>query len=37
MEIKNYKSGDKVIVQGEEGLCLYVVDSGQLKCTKRFG
>lgn len=26
-----------MIVQGEEGESLYVVDSGTLRCTKRFG
>ncbi len=28
--------GEKVIVEGEEGDCLYVVESGVLTCTKIF-
>jgi len=28
--------GDKVIVEGEDGDCLYIVDKGKLKCTKVF-
>lgn len=30
------QAGEKVIVEGEEGDCLYVVDSGVLTCTKIF-
>lgn len=37
MECLPYKAGEKVIVQGEEGESLYVVDTGTLKCSKRFG
>lgn len=30
------KSGEAVITEGEEGDCLYVVESGVLTCTKIF-
>ena len=36
MEEKNFKSGDYVIKQGDNGDCLYIVDSGELDCSKRF-
>lgn len=36
MNEKKFKKGDWVIKQGEEGDHLYVVDSGNLKCYKRF-
>jgi len=36
MQEKNFKSGDWVITQGEDGDVLYVVDSGKLDCFKRF-
>jgi cAMP-dependent protein kinase regulator len=36
MEEKNYKSGEYIIKQGDNGDCLYIVDSGELDCTKRF-
>ena len=35
-EEKNYKSGENVITQGEEGDVLYLVDSGELDCEKVF-
>lgn len=34
MQEVNYKAGDKVISQGEDGEVLYVVDSGELDCFK---
>ena len=36
MEEKNFVEGQVVIQEGDEGDCLYVVASGQLKCTKVF-
>ena len=36
MEEKRFKSGDDVIVQGEQGDCLYFVESGNLDCYKQF-
>lgn len=36
MEEKKFKPGDWVIKQGEDGGELYVVDSGELDCSKRF-
>lgn len=36
MEIKEYKPGDMVIKQGDDGDCLYVVDQGKLDCSKLF-
>ena len=36
MEEKNFKAGDYVIKQGDEGDNLYVVESGKLKCEKLF-
>lgn len=36
MEEKTFKAGDKVIVQGEEGNELFVVDSGTLECVRQF-
>ena len=33
---KKFKSGEKAIVQGEAGHVLYVVEEGQLDCTKVF-
>ena len=35
-EEKNYKAGENVITQGEEGDVLYLVDSGELDCEKVF-
>ena len=35
-EEKNYKAGQNVITQGEEGDVLYLVDSGELDCEKVF-
>ena len=37
MEERNYNKGDFVIQQGDDGDVLFVVDSGELTCTKRFG
>ena len=36
MEEKRFKSGEDVIVQGEQGDCLYFVESGNLECYKQF-
>ncbi len=36
MEEKQYKPGEPVIKQGDEGDNLYVVEAGSLACTKRF-
>ena len=36
MEIKNYNQNDKVIQQGDDGNELYIVNEGELKCTKLF-
>lgn len=36
MEERVYKSGEDVIVQGENGDVLFVVESGELNCFKRF-
>lgn len=36
MEEKNFKAGDTVISQGEDGDVLYVVDDGELDCYKKF-
>lgn len=36
MDMKNVSEGENVITQGESGDCLYVVESGQLDCTKHF-
>lgn len=36
MEIRHFKAGDAVIRQNEDGNELYVVGSGQLRCTKLF-
>ena len=36
MEEKKYKKGDYVIKQGEDGDVLYLVESGLLKCYKKF-
>jgi cAMP-dependent protein kinase regulator len=37
MDEKIYNPGDAVIRQGEQGDCLFVVESGELDCYKRFG
>jgi cAMP-dependent protein kinase regulator len=37
MEPKRYKQGESVILQGEDGAELFVVESGSLSCYKRFG
>ena len=34
MEEKTFNAGDVVIQQGDEGDCLYIVDSGELDCFK---
>lgn len=36
MEVRNYPSGSAVIKQGDDGNELYIVGSGELKCSKRF-
>ncbi len=36
MEEKTYEENEEVIKQGENGDCLYVVESGELNCSKRF-
>lgn len=36
MQSVKKRPGDLVIVEGEEGDCLYVVESGILTCTKIF-
>jgi cAMP-dependent protein kinase regulator len=36
MEEKSFKAHEVVIKQGEPGDCLYVVDSGELNCNKKF-
>ena len=36
MEEKSYNPKDVVIKQGEPGDCLYVIDSGELNCYKKF-
>jgi cAMP-dependent protein kinase regulator len=30
------KSGDNIIKEGDQGDCMYVLESGNLKCTKLF-
>lgn len=34
MSIKDFKKGDQVIKQGDDGYELYIIESGKLKCTK---
>ncbi|MCQ2819885.1 MAG: cyclic nucleotide-binding domain-containing protein [archaeon] len=36
MEEKNYQPGEFVIKQGDDGDCLYIVETGELDCTKTF-
>jgi cAMP-dependent protein kinase regulator len=36
MDERRFKAGEDVIVQGENGDCLYVVETGELNCYKRF-
>ena len=36
MDEKHFKPGENVITQGESGDCLYVVEEGNLDCTKHF-
>jgi cAMP-dependent protein kinase regulator len=36
MEIKNFKKGEIIINQGDQGDCLYVVEQGELECHKTF-
>jgi cAMP-dependent protein kinase regulator len=36
MEEKKFKAGDYIIKQGEDGDVLYVVDAGELDCSKVF-
>jgi len=35
MEEKRFSAGTKVITEGEAGSVLFVVEEGQLDCTKR--
>lgn len=37
MEVKTYHEGDIVIKQGDDGFELYIVGTGQLKCTQSRG
>lgn len=34
MSVDTYKAGDQVIKEGDEGLTLYVVGSGEFDCSK---
>ena len=34
MQSANFQAGQVVIKEGDEGDCLYVVEAGQLECTK---
>ena len=36
IEEVHYKSGDDIIVQGDAGDCMFVLESGSLKCSKVF-
>ena len=36
MEEKRFKLNENVITQGEDGDCLYIVETGLLKCYKTF-
>lgn len=36
MDEKKVKAGENVIVEGEDGDVLYVVEEGQLDCYKKF-
>ena len=36
MEEKRFKKGDIVIKQGNDGDVLYLIETGQLRCTKKF-
>ena len=36
MEEKRFSKGDNIIVQGENGDCLYFVEEGNLNCFKKF-
>ena len=36
MEEKQFKAGENIITQGDDGDVLYVVDQGQLDCYKQF-
>lgn len=36
MEIKDYQPGEFVIKQGDDGQELYIVQSGELSCSKLF-
>lgn len=36
MEEKKFKKGDWVIKQGDDGNELYIVESGELDCFKKF-
>jgi CRP-like cAMP-binding protein len=34
MSVENYAKGDEVIKEGDQGLTLYVVGSGEYDCSK---
>jgi cAMP-dependent protein kinase regulator len=36
MDVRKFKKDDVVIEQGEQGDCLYMVESGELNCFKKF-
>jgi cAMP-dependent protein kinase regulator len=36
MDERQFQAGETVIHQGENGDCLYVVETGELNCFKRF-
>ncbi len=36
MEGQNFKKGDVIINQGDQGDCLYIVEEGELDCFKKF-
>lgn len=36
IEEMRYNPGDQVIVEGDQGDCMYVLESGSLSCTKVF-
>lgn len=37
MEKQDSKAGEKIITEGEDGNCIYVVESGELDCFKLIG
>jgi cAMP-dependent protein kinase regulator len=36
MEILNFNAGDTIIKQGEDGNHMYVVETGELECSKLY-